>query len=283
MADELSVSGVCWMRVSSWLFNIVSGVALSVCVLSTASFWSAEQERLKITTREVYDSQLQRIQTIDQMMQELGTMPGSSNMARVENLEDLLRARFYYGYARYSFRENWVAWLAARTVNPDLDAKTDAREIIESPWAACSQQALVVQEALRRMNLPYASVAFPKHFTAAVQIDGTWYVVDPWEPLERDRSRLFALSEWQSATSRAKFLSPAALAVWEPALVKSAPRLMHVNTNPAPTMAWFQPLTEVLSKWLWVPAFLWLLFQARATMFNIVTRKRRPGVMSVFV
>ena len=48
-------------------------------------------------------------------------------------------------------------------------------------------------------------------------------------------------------------------------------------------MAWFQPLTEVLSKWLWVPAVLWLLFEARAKMFDIVTRKRQSGPMSVFV
>lgn len=265
-----------------WLATIASGLALSVCTLSLISFWSFEQERLKMTTIEVYDSRLQRIQTIDQVVQELSEMPGDSAAKRVLNLEDLLRARFYYGYARYSFRENWVAWLAARTVDPDLDAKTDAREIIESPWASCSQQAIVVQEVLKRLNLPYASVLFPNHFTAAVQLDNVWYVVDPWEPLERDRSRLFALSDWQSATSRAKFLSPAAQVAWEPRLAVQPPRLAHVNRNPAPTMAWFQPLTEILSTWLWVPAFFWLIFAVRNTTLHrtVRTRKSRKTLLS---
>ena len=262
------------MRMNVWCVRVASSIALAVCVFSTLSFWGAERERLKITTVEVYDSKLHRIQSIDQLLQELGTMPGDTVSERVLSLENLLRARFYYGYARYSFRENWVAWLAARTIDADLDAKTNAREIIESSWASCSQQAIVVQEVLRRMKLPYASVLFPNHFTAAVQIDGIWYVVDPWEPLERDRSHLFALSDWQSAKARAQFLSPAALAVWEPALAARIPQLAHVNRHPAPTMAWFHPLSQLLSNWLWVPALLWLVFSLRAAMAVRATRTR---------
>lgn len=266
------------MRNKNWLVRVASGVALAICTISLASYWGAEQERLKKTTVEVYDSGLNRIQTVDQIMHELAGMPGKTTAKRVLNVENLLRARFYYGYARYSFRENWVAWLAARTVNPDLDAKVAADEIIESPWASCSQQAIVVQAILKRMNLPYASVLFPHHFTAAVKIENEWYIVDPWEPLERDRSRLFTLSAWQSSTARAKFLSPAAQLAWEPGLRASPPKLAHVNSTPAPTMAWFHPLTEVLSKWLWVPAFLWLLFVARRLMFRLAMRaKRAPG------
>ena len=254
------------MRLKAWFMSVVHWLALSVCILSAVSFWSAEQDRLKISTAEMYDSSLQRFQTIDQVERHLAKMPASTDLDRVLNVENFLRARFYYGYARYSFRENWVVWLAARVINPDLDAKTDANEIIESPWASCSQQAIVVQEVLSRWNLPYASVLFPRHFTAAVEIDRIWYVVDPWEPLERDRSRLFPLSDWQSATARAKFLSPAARAVWEPGLTAHPPHLAHINQSPAPTMAWFHPLTEVLSAWLWVPTLLWLILSARAAM-----------------
>ncbi len=110
-----------------------------------------------------------------------------------------------------------------------------------------------------------------------MQIDKIWYVVDPWEPLERDRSRLFALSDWQSTATRAKFLSPAAQAAWEPELAASPPQLGHVNKNPAPTMAWFHPLTQLLSDWSWVPAFLWLVFAMSRTARPQSIRSRSEG------
>jgi hypothetical protein len=242
-----------------WLSRWTTFVAILVCAITLIADQSPPQRVPWVTPTEVYDPSLGGIQTVDQVVAALDRSPSMSTTGRVHELEQLLRARFYHGYARYSLHENWVAWLAARLVHPDLDAKVDPAEILRHPWAACSQQAMVVQEVLKRMNLDYASVIFPGHFASAVRIAGIWYVVDPWGPLKRDRSRLIPLSEWQSEVARANVLTPAERRTWDPLLDKQAPRLAYINQDPAPTMSWFHPLTKFLSKWLWIPALLWLI------------------------
>lgn len=249
---------------------------LLICILcfSVASRFSSSFETLPQPAGEKFDPRLARIDTVSEVVAATDAIAaGTDAYGRVRALEELLRYRFYHGYSRYSFSENWLLWLAARVVHPHLDAKIDPEEILQHPWAACSQQGIVVQAALERMGIHYATVEWPGHFTAAAFVSGDWYVVDPWGPMDRDRSRLWKFEEWVGSASRDDILGPGA-SLFDRKLRLHPPRLLGINQFPADAMAWLHPLTRFLSNWLWVGALLSLTWLHRRPLASALESAR---------
>ena len=243
------------------LFDL--GAALVLLFTLAALVWSGSPLAPVRPERDAFDPRLLAIRDVDTIValaRKKGE--GQGQMGAVKAVEDILRQRFYHGYSRYGFGDNWVLWLANAVIDPDLSAKVFPEDILDHPWAACSQQALVVQAALQRMGIPYATVLWPSHFTAAAFLDGQWYVVDPWEPMDRDRSRLWLYETWVSRQGRAAILGPLS-EPYRQELDRLPPALVEPNAFPAPTMAWFHPLTSVLSHWLWLAALGWLALRYR--------------------
>lgn len=231
-------------------------VSALLVTLMTALSWFAKPtpDPDWITPTEAYDPALARLDTVDKLVaaaHEKARKPGTREA--VYQLEQVTRYRFYHGYSRYGLHENWLAWLAARTINPDLDSIVLPDEIIRHDAAACSQQAIVVQAALARMGVTYATIEVPKHFLTAAWIDGEWYVVDPWGPNERNRSRLFKVEEFMTVAGRkAMFPDAHASARWDK-LRFSVPRLVKIEQFPAIRARLFHQVTRWLSSWLWLP------------------------------
>lgn len=247
---------MCLVAVRGWVPLAFAGLALAM--ISLASLLApAYQEPPWKTPREAFDPALAHVQTVEALEEELGRRTaGDSTKARVHALEQLIRYRFYSGYSRFGFHENWLAWLAARILHPDLDALVHVDDIMRHRAAACSQQGIVVQELLRRMGLEFATVELPGHFLTAVWIDGRWYMVDPYGPIERDRTRLFPLDYLLTEDGRNRlFLTEAERGRWTK-LGYTLPRLVNRNTTPAPRARLFHALTLWASRWLWLPVLL---------------------------
>lgn len=236
------------------LIDLGSIVILSFTVASW--FLNVRQLPPPIPSTEAYDPSLISIKDVNEVTRIVRAAAPLSPYAQAKALEDLLRYRFYHGYSRYSFSENWLAWLAARTIHSDLDAKVLPEQILDHPWAACSQQAIVVQTVLRKLGIRYATVEWPGHFTTAAMIGGEWLVVDPWGPIERDRSRLWRYEDWVSKERREAILGPSS-DVYDTLLTEVPPVLTKIDRFPAENMAWFHPLTLSLSRWLWGLALGW--------------------------
>ena len=243
---------------------VVMAACISVVLLTVISWFTPKTVFVPWETlEEKFDPKLAGLKTVDSIINAARLKEHQGDeLAQIASVENLLRYRFYHGYSRYSFHDNWVAWLLARTVHADLDAKVDVSEILEHPWAACSQQAIVVQAVLQKLGIQYAVVEYPAHFAAAARVNGDWYVVDPWGPLDRDRSRVWKYEDWATAAGRQTILGPSA-SEFRSKLDFEIPRLTRFNQFPAPTMAWFHPLTEFLSKFSFLLALLILGYLIR--------------------
>lgn len=244
-----------------WLSRFMDLGSILVVLITVAAVVAAvagPRDFIAFTTHdEKFDPHLAGLNSIEAVAAEVQRRaPSGDRHAQATALEDLLRYRFYHGYSRYEFGENWVLWLAARTIHPDLDAKVFADDILQNSWAACSQQAIVTQAVLNRLGFRTATVEWPAHFTAAAFIEDDWYIVDPWGPMDRDRTRLWRYVDWVDKETRGRILGPKA-AYFDRELINQPPRVTKIDEFPAPTMAWFHPLTKTLSNWLWVLALSW--------------------------
>lgn len=250
------------MALLRWARLFGHAAAAVVIALSVASWFSPPVSVIPfVGNSERFDPALAKVGSVDELIAKAVLRSRSpSAIDRVFALEQVIDDRFYHGYSVYTFHDNWVAWLAARTIHPHIDRKVLPSEILRHPWAACSQQAIVVQRALKRMGLPYGVAEYPDHFAATAFIDGKWYLVDPWGLLKRDRSQLHTLEQWSTAAGRKDILLPDSRGFGN-ALNFEAVRLARVNSFPAPTMAWFHPLSQFLSNWLILAAAGWLMFR----------------------
>jgi hypothetical protein len=262
---------------------LLMAACIAVVLLTVMSWFSPKTVYVPWETpKEKFDPRLAQLQTVDGILAaaRVGEHEGNE-LAQLAAVENVLRYRFYHGYNRYSFHENWVAWVLARVVHPDLDAKVGLNEILEQPWAACSQQAIVVQAILRRLNLPYAVVEYPGHFSAAARVNGDWYIVDPWGPLDRNRSRVWKYEDWATKSGRKAILGPGA-SEFGAKLNYEVPRLTRFNQFPAPRMAWFHPLTLFISKWGILGAILVLAFLFRGQALRAFRAIRTPLTLAAY-
>lgn len=170
----------------------ISCITLAVLLLLPL-FWDRHLQQLSKQGYEweAFDSSLQRLRTIDQLLAHLDQHPEpATSLSKMNQLAGLVRRRFYHGYSHYSLQENWLAAFSGLLWN-DLSAIVKPDDILKYPMAACSQQAIVLMECSRRLGLTYRPVKLGHHYTTSVRIDGSWYYFDPnVEPLYQQRLEL---------------------------------------------------------------------------------------------
>ena len=247
------------LRRWAFLACLLSGLVLAGMTLA-ARFAAPTRQPTWQTPKEAYDPAMGHLRSVDEIIATARAKAVSpAPRDQVYALEQVVRYRFYHGYSRLGLHENWMAWAAGRLVHPHLDALVDPEAIMAHQAAACSQQGIVVQEAMRRMGLTFATVELPGHFASAVWIDGEWLLVDPWGPVERDRSRLHNLEDMMTREGRNRlYLTEAERLRWEK-LTFQPPRLTKINTYPAPKALLFHQITGWASHWLWLPVLAFAL------------------------
>lgn len=181
----------------------------------------------------------------------------------------IVSCRFYHGFSHYTLSENWVAALAEKTVGYGLASKVKANEILQQDNAACSQQAIVMMEILKRKNINYRNVGFPHHYALEAMIGNHWYFFDPnMEPTitlaERSHENWNGNSDklkkyYSAKQSNANWFGSGTTASFGP-----------INETPAGNVKIFHSFSWFLSKFLFcVP----LVF--------VFARKRRPFMYAV--
>lgn len=171
-------------------------------------------------------------------------------------IERLVRSKFYHGYSHYTFCENWMANLSGRFVWNHLSAKIDPEEILDHPFAGCSQQGLVIQELLKRRGFEYATVGVPPdrfgHFASAVKVEGDWYYIDSWGPMARGQERLIPLSQVLHGQLLEHDFVGEVGQKFRTALEQRTAYVRSVNSFPAPRGLLFHKVTLWCSYWLWL-------------------------------
>lgn len=268
-------------RLRQWAFRLVLAAGMALSALTLAA-WLADPARQPAweTPREAYDPAMGHLRSVAEVIAAARASAASpAPRDQVHALEQVVRYRFYHGYSRLGFHENWMAWAAARLVHPHLDALVDPQAILAHQAAGCSQQGIIVQAALRDMGLTYATVETPAHFLSAAWLDGEWLIVDPWGPVERDRSRLHSLESLMTEEGRRLFfLTEAERRKWQ-GLRFQPPRLVKVNSFAAPNALLFHRVTAWASHWLWLPMLaLALLLKPGGWGLRRRVRARLPGL-----
>jgi len=92
--------------------------------------------------------------------------------------------RFYHGYSVYGFNDNFVATLFSSMISVQgLSAIVIPEDIIKFPYAACSQQSILVMDILRKKGFKTRKVGFQGkkygHFCFEVFYQGSWHFFDP--------------------------------------------------------------------------------------------------------
>lgn len=92
--------------------------------------------------------------------------------------------RFYHGYSMYGFNDNYLATLTSSVVRVgELSAIVLPEDLLKFPYAACSQQSILVVELLKKKGFKTRKIGFQGkkygHFCFEVFYNGSWHFFDP--------------------------------------------------------------------------------------------------------
>ena len=244
-------------------------IAFSIILLSLNFINVDILEKLPYDNKEQFDPGLSYINSIDKLEQHIdSTLKADSvpdhSVEYVVKITSAIRNRFYHGFSHFTLQENWIAAISERVMGYGLASKVKPEDIMQHEYAACSQQAMVMMEILKRKKLSYRSVGFPHHFALEVLIGGGWYYFDPnMEPNIGTAERLESF--WGArADSLKKYYDTTRFKDLDWKFGKNL-EVTHgsVNQKFAENAKTFQSVTSILSKIIWCFPLLLLFYKKR--------------------
>ena len=188
------------------------------------------------------------------------------SVAYTELLENIVSHRFFHGFSHKTLQQDWITSLTDKIAGTHYSCLVLPEEIMQHPHAACSQQAIVMMEILKRKNINYREIGFPHHFAMEASINGGWYYLDAnMEPNIKGSQRLH--QNWYGqADSLKKYYNPDI----HPDLsygfgVGLMAEVNKTNEEQAPNLKSLQAATGILSKLAWLfPVVLLFAFNKRS-------------------
>lgn len=227
--------------------------------------------------KEKYAPRLARLTTLQQLQAYTDSLytvryPATTDSSLYPLLaSEVVMQKFFHGYSHYALGNNSMAFLTARASVASLDAVVLPNDLVKYPYAACSQQSMVLMELLRHHGYPIRNVRFfdPKfggHYCVETYYQGGWHFFDP--DLEPNSEVLNAHKRpgiKELTADRTLLLQ--AYNHHDTAMVTTLlPRYTYgpVNATPARNARVFHHLTKALNYTLWI-FFLggWLWFRTR--------------------
>jgi hypothetical protein len=220
--------------------------------------------------KELYDPALARLNSLHTLTVYIDSTARASNIAVTAAeypllIEQVLKKRFYHGYSRYTLADNWVAAVGEKIFGHALACTVYSDDILQYPYAACSQQAMVMMDLLKQKGIPCRHVAFEHHYALEAQINGQWYFFDPnMEPnmtLDNRSHHLWAANtDYLKQFYKERFSNQMLDYVFGNGLPASCG---ITNEATAPNAKLFHSITKPLSKWGWLLPFLLLVLYRR--------------------
>jgi hypothetical protein len=181
---------------------------LALFLISVAPFGARlfEKEEQLNVSNELFKPELIRLNTLDKLIaytDSLYNLSGKTTFDTsyyVRTLSQTVKERFCHGTLDYKYSENWLAYLSGKLLWSHLSAVVKAEDILKHGKGLCSQQTIVLMEALRIKNISVRSVGLgypqgPGHFLCEIKYGGSWHLhdvsVEPiWTKLENDHCSL---------------------------------------------------------------------------------------------
>ncbi len=140
---------------------------------------------------EEYDLSLSRLNSIDKLVKYCDSLylvtVSTNNQDEIKRdytdiVSSVVRKRFYHGYSYYGFSSNYMALLMSKATVPGLGAIVVPDDILKYPYAACSQQAIVMMEVMQSKGFETRKVSFrgktSGHFCFEVFFGNEWHFYD---------------------------------------------------------------------------------------------------------
>lgn len=188
----------------------------------------------------------------------------------------VISCRFYHGFSHWKMSENWVAALGEKVFGYGLASKVEPEDILQHPYAACSQQTIVMMAVLRKKGIPYRKVGFPHHYAIEVHVNNSWYYFDPnMEPRMNLRQREH--DQWAGINDNLKaFYNPIVHHNLNYQFGKGCKaEFGPINEVPARNASLFQSATAIISRIAWMFPLAFALVRRRPYMYAIKTNRRR--------
>lgn len=249
------------------LFNLALMATLLQFAGTSNPLISFDQQDNEKRRTEEFTPSLSRLNTIDKLVEYCDSIYysryGSSNTSNYERnytevLSSVIRKRFYHGYSHYSFSNNYFAVLFSKATLDGYSAIVVPNDILKHPNAACSQQSIVMMEALHQKGFTTRKVGFKGkksgHFCLEVYYNGSWHFYDTnMEPdaallKQYDRPSVAVLAKNHNLLLNAyhnytgEFITDLFSTYW----------YGPVNQFPAPRGIIFQKVSKVFSYSLWL-------------------------------
>ena len=141
---------------------------------------------------EEYDPSLKRLNNIDRLSAYVDSVYANETYINKdikfeadypEVANAIVRKRFFHGYSLYGFGNNAMAMFASKASIGGLSAIVVPNDILKYPYAACSQQSIVLMKLLQQKGFQTRKVAFlgklGGHFCFEVYYNGAWHFMDP--------------------------------------------------------------------------------------------------------
>ncbi len=244
-------------------------IAISALLLSLNFIDVDINEVLPYDHKEQFDPSLSYINSIDRLEKYIDSTEVADTISRnsvqyVSGISGAIRYRFYHGFSHFTLKENWIAAVGEKFFGYGLASKVKPDDIMHHEYAACSQQAMVMMEILKRKGLAYRSVGFPHHFALEVMINGNWYYFDPnMEPRISNDQRLE--SYWgQKADNLKQYYDTARFKDLDWKFGRNL-TVTHgsVNQKYAGNAKIFQAVTRVFSKIFWIFPLIPVFYKRR--------------------
>jgi hypothetical protein len=230
-------------------------------------------EKPVLDREEAYDPALIRLSSLDKLEQYCDSIyadraatnsQGTFETVYTDIVSNVVRNRFFHGFSYYGYDNNYLAILISRVTIPGISALVIPNEILKYPYAACSQQSLVMMEVLKHRGFKTRKVGFDNktpyggHFAFEVYYEGAWHFCDP--DMEPDKTVLQAYNrpDIDFLVANKNVLLQAYNRYPKEKILAVFGSYFHgsVNEFPAPHAYIFQRVTNFLSYTIWLFFFI---------------------------
>jgi hypothetical protein len=244
--------------------------------------------------KEEFDPGLARLNSMNELEHYCDSLYSASNASGSNEFErnytDIVsavtRKRFFHGYSHYGFENNYLAVVFSRATVDGYSAIVAPDDIMKYPYAACSQQSIVVMELLKRKQIRSRKISFQGktagHFCFEVFYDNGWHFYDT--NLEPDRAVLNKYDRPGIAflVSHTDVLLDAYRAQDKEKMLDVFPTYQYGKENvfPAPRAIIFQRATKILSYAGW--AIFLIAFLIARRKYLRLTRKQHVRNLRIY-
>ena len=233
-------------------------ISISILLLAPNFFHTRMEKTPVYDHKEDFDPSLSSVNSVNKLVQMSDSLAKVNNisqgtLAYAITVSKIVRNRFYHGFSQYPLNENWIAAISEHLFGLGLASIVKPDDILKYNYGGCSQQTIVLMEAMKRKNIAYRSVGFPHHYASELKLDGNWYFFDPnMEPNISDSQRLE--NRWNCcADSLKKYYDTTRFTDLDWKFGKNLHvALGKVDAVPAPKAQLFQEVTKYLSKSIWL-------------------------------